>query len=159
MSVALHQDSNVFVSGGCDTVCRLWDLRAKYPEIMSFHGHESDINAVDFLQGGSLQSFVSGSDDSTLRLYDIRGCEQMQLYEDIKAVSSVTSVASSKSGRLLYLFGGYDNGNTNVWDTATANRLQVLSGHESRVSCLSMHPDGLALASGSFDSTLKIWTV
>eukprot|EP00954_Amorphochlora_amoebiformis_P013725 1077944-Amorphochlora_amoeboformis.AAC.1 len=92
------QDSNVFVSGGCDTVCRLWDLRAKYPEIMSFHGHESDINAVDFLQGGSLQSFVSGSDDSTLRLYDIRGCEQMQLYEDIKAVSSVTSVASSKSG-------------------------------------------------------------
>ncbi len=33
----------------------------------------------------------------------------------------------------------------------------VLSGHDNRVSCIGVTPDGMACCTGSWDSFLKIW--
>ena len=33
----------------------------------------------------------------------------------------------------------------------------VLAGHDNRVSCLGVTPDGMAVATGSWDSFLRIW--
>lgn len=35
--------------------------------------------------------------------------------------------------------------------------LGVLAGHDNRVSCLGVTDDGMAVATGSWDSFLKIW--
>ena len=66
----------------------------------------------------------------------------------------ITSVAFSASGRIL--FAGYDDFNCNVWDTLKGERVGVLTGHENRVSCLGVSSDGMALCTGSWDSTLKV---
>jgi hypothetical protein len=58
------------------------------------------------------------------------------------------------SGRIL--FAGYDDFNCNVWDTLKGERVGVLAGHENRVSCLGVSADGMALCTGSWDSTLKV---
>jgi len=36
-------------------------------------------------------------------------------------------------------------------------RAGVLAGHDNRVSCLGVTEDGMAVATGSWDSFLKIW--
>jgi len=33
----------------------------------------------------------------------------------------------------------------------------VLAGHDNRVSCLGVTEDGMAVATGSWDSFLKVW--
>ena len=66
----------------------------------------------------------------------------------------ITSVGFSVSGRIL--FAGYDDFNCNVWDTLKGERVGVLAGHENRVSCLGVSQDGMALCTGSWDSTLKV---
>jgi WD40 repeat protein len=43
-----------------------------------------------------------------------------------------------------------------VWDTLKGERVGVLTGHENRVSCLGVSSDGMALCTGSWDSTLKV---
>jgi WD40 repeat protein len=63
-------------------------------------------------------------------------------------------VAFSISGRIL--FGGYDDWTCNVWDTLKGERVGVLTGHENRVSCLGVSIDGMALCTGSWDSTLRV---
>lgn len=60
----------------------------------------------------------------------------------------------SFKGRLL--FGGYNDYAVNIWDTLKGTRLQVLYGHENRVSCLAISPDGTALCTGSWDFTLRV---
>ena len=35
--------------------------------------------------------------------------------------------------------------------------LGVLAGHDNRVSCLGITNDGMAVATGSWDSFLKVW--
>ena len=58
------------------------------------------------------------------------------------------------TGRIL--FAGYNNYTLNVWDTLKCTRLCVLYGHENRVSCLKVSPDGSCLATGSWDYSLKV---
>lgn len=57
-------------------------------------------------------------------------------------------------GRLL--FAGYNDYTVNVWDTLKCVRVCLLYGHENRVSCLQVSPDGTALSTGSWDTTLRV---
>ena len=96
------------------------------------------------------------------------------MYSHDNIICGITSVAFSKSGRLL--LAGYDDFNCNVWDTLRLERagrfslflnliilkrififLGVLAGHDNRVSCLGVTEDGMAVATGSWDSFLRIW--
>ncbi|XP_012327683.1 guanine nucleotide-binding protein subunit beta-4 isoform X1 [Aotus nancymaae] len=152
MSLSLSPDMRTFVSGACDASSKLWDIRDGMCR-QSFTGHVSDINAVSFFPNG--YAFATGSDDATCRLFDLRADQELLLYSHDNIICGITSVAFSKSGRLL--LAGYDDFNCNVWDTLKGDRAGVLAGHDNRVSCLGVTDDGMAVATGSWDSFLRIW--
>ena len=158
------QDKNLFVSGSCDHTAKLWDIRQQGSSgaVMTFHGHESDINSVAFFPDG--KAFGTGSDDSSCRFFDLRSMQQVNDFMHEKILCGITSVAFSKSGRLL--FGGYDDYKAMVWDSiGTAEKgkeldaLAQLMQHENRVSCLGVQEKGQALCTGSWDSVLKVWAL
>lgn len=152
MSLSLSPDMKTFVSGACDASAKLWDIRDGMCK-QTFSGHESDINAITYFPNGF--AFATGSDDATCRLFDIRADQEIGMYSHDNIICGITSVAFSKSGRLL--LGGYDDFNCNVWDVLKQERAGVLAGHDNRVSCLGVTEDGMAVATGSWDSFLKIW--
>lgn len=45
MSLALSPDMNTFISGACDSLAKLWDVREGACK-QTFIGHTSDINAI-----------------------------------------------------------------------------------------------------------------
>lgn len=148
-------DPNVFVSGSCDKTAKVWDLRTSKC-VQTLSGHESDINAVQFFPNG--QSFGTGGDDGACRIFDLRSdCEIQRLVRDGAdgPATGITSIAFSVSGRLL--FAGDNNSQVLVWDALRARTAGVLAGHDNRVSCLGVAPDGSALCTGSWDATLKVW--
>ncbi|XP_062412618.1 guanine nucleotide-binding protein subunit beta-4-like [Sardina pilchardus] len=152
MSLTLSPDRRTFVSGACDATAKLWDIRDGMCR-QSFSSHLSDINAVTFFPNGNV--FATGSDDATCRIYDLRADQEMHVYSHDNIICGITSVSFSKSGRLL--IAGYDDFNCNVWDVLKGERSGVLAGHDNRVSCLGVTPDGMAVATGSWDSFLRIW--
>ena len=68
-------------------------------------------------------AFATGSDDATCRLFDIRADQEIGMYSHDNIICGITSVAFSKSGRLL--LGGYDDFNCNVWDVLKQERAGV----------------------------------
>ncbi|CAB0009487.1 unnamed protein product [Nesidiocoris tenuis] len=122
---------------------QLWDIREGTCK-QTFPGHESDINAVTvstffifspaciwysllslplyltdvFFPNG--YAFATGSDDATCRLFDIRSDQELAMYSHDNIICGITSVAFSKSGRLL--LAGYDDFNCNVWDSMKTER-------------------------------------
>jgi guanine nucleotide-binding protein G(I)/G(S)/G(T) subunit beta-1 len=167
-SLSLGPNPNLFVSGACDATAKLWDIRTG-KATQTFTGHESDINAVQYVTCPSSltlgltivprffpngDAFATGSDDASCRLFDIRADRELNTYTHDNILCGITSVAFSISGRIL--FGGYDDWTCNVWDTLKGERVGVLTGHENRVSCLGVSVDGMALCTGSWDSTLKV---
>lgn len=146
--------------------------------------NELDTNGVvlfQFFPNG--YAFATGSDDATCRLFDIRSDQELAMYSHDNIICGITSVAFSKSGRLL--LAGYDDFNCNVWDSMKTERagkicaiylkqfrfcdscwflkyciisiIGILAGHDNRVSCLGVTEDGMAVATGSWDSFLRIW--
>ncbi|KAK9136359.1 hypothetical protein Syun_015689 [Stephania yunnanensis] len=160
-SVSISKSNpKLFISGSCDATARLWDTRTASRATHTFHGHEGDVNTVKFFPDG--QQFGTGSDDGTCKLFDIRTGHQLQAYYQELGdadVPTVTSIAFSVSGRLLFV--GYSNRNCYIWDTIMAKVVLDLgslqNSHDDRVSCLALSADGSALCTGSWDRNLKIW--
>ena len=91
-------------------------------------------------------AFATGSDDATCRLFDIRADQEIGMYSHDNIICGITSVAFSKSGRLL--FGGYDDFNCNVWDTLKQDR----AGEYTRWSfCVQFNNTVNSLAPGGFE--------
>jgi len=44
-----------------------------------------------------------------------------------------------------------------VWEAATGECTQTLTGHEAIVECVAWNPAGTRIVSGSWDKTLRIW--
>ncbi|KAJ8925660.1 hypothetical protein NQ315_009505 [Exocentrus adspersus] len=152
IDLAPSETGNTFVSGSCDKMVLIWDMRSGQC-VQSFEGHESDVNSVKFHPSGD--AVATGSDDATCRLFDLRADKEVAIYNKESIIFGVNSVDFSVSGRLL--FAGYNDYTVNVWDTLKCVRVCLLYGHENRVSCLQVSPDGTALSTGSWDYTLRVW--
>jgi len=170
MSLSLSpNDKNVFCSGSCDGSVRVWDVRTGKCT-HTFFGHDSDVNAVDFYPSGNVIS--SASDDSTCRMFDLRSRGTIAVFSDqMKMGSCVTSIAHSASGSLL--FAGYEDNTAVAWETTSQNlkwyqlglsrdraaRADAKGlGHSARVSCLGVNKKGQALATGSWDQFILVWS-
>lgn len=103
-------------------------VQGSFKEISEFSRQFGNIIRIDFF---FLQffpnghAFATGSDDATCRLFDIRADQELAMYSHDNIICGITSVAFSKSGRLL--LAGYDDFNCNVWDSMRTERAGKLT--------------------------------
>src|SRR5208282_2958308 len=98
-------------------------------------------------------SLVSGSDDTTVRLWDLASGKELRRLEG--DTYRVGSVAVSPDGRSL-ASGSWDK-TIRLWDLASGKELRRLEGHTDTVYSVAFAPDGRSLASGSGDNTIRLW--
>lgn len=186
-------DENLFVSGGVSVngACMLWDIRMKsnaatfrqpdkkkkfmygfYDEEsvgeevggkMIYQRHDSDVNSVKFFPDGN--SFASGSDDASCKLWDLRSHQEINNFQNATVLCGVTSIAFSKSGRIT--FAAYDDNSLLAWDTLdpkpdnTLDRntepLMFIRSHSAKVSHVSVHSAGKAVATASWDTLIRVY--
>eukprot|EP00729_Bicosta_minor_P002274 gene2274-3252_t len=94
-------------------------------------------------------AFATASEDCTCKLYDIRADQEVNNFADSRLVTKgagITAIGFSKSGRLLH--SACDDGTELTGE---------LIGHDQKLRTLGVSPDGLAVATGSWDSTVRIW--
>ncbi|EKU96985.1 hypothetical protein Lepto7375DRAFT_0917 [Leptolyngbya sp. PCC 7375] len=122
-------------------------------ELPPFLGHSERVRAVAISPDG--QRIVSGSNDNTVRLWDLSGAPIGAPFQD--HTDSVLSVAYSPDGTTL-ASGSADN-SVRIWNVADGILLHILEGHTDSVLSVAYSPDGTTLASGSADNSVRIWNV
>uniref|UniRef100_A0A915KXB9 F-box domain-containing protein n=1 Tax=Romanomermis culicivorax TaxID=13658 RepID=A0A915KXB9_ROMCU len=121
--------------------------------VRTFEGHTQGISCVQFDE----DHIVSGSSDSTIKVWDIRTNNPL-------AVMNLTG--HSATVRCLQLDGnhlasGSSDNTLKVWDLSLNNSWSSIAckvtmvGHLNSVRCLQM--DDTKIVSGSYDTTLKLW--
>ncbi|HEY4242808.1 MAG TPA: protein kinase [Kofleriaceae bacterium] len=68
---------------------------------------------------------------------------------------AVNRLVASPDGRLLA--GALDDRSIHIWNSASGQLVETLTGHSDLVEDLAFSPDGRELASASYDRTIRIW--
>jgi Prp8 binding protein len=142
---------NIFTAS-TDHTLGLWDLPTGQ-RIKKYKGHTTFVNSVQGARRGP-QLMVSGSDDTTIKLWDIR---KKQAITTFNSNYQVTAVEFNDTAEQIFS-GGIDN-DIKVWDIRNHEVIYTLKGHTDTITGLSLSPDGSYLLSNSMDNSLRIWDV
>jgi guanine nucleotide-binding protein G(I)/G(S)/G(T) subunit beta-1 len=99
-------------------------------------------------------AFGSASDDSTCRLWDVRAFRELAKFAVNGNSNPASGLAFSSSGR--YMFTVYNDINCVVWDTLRGDICGELKGHTQRITSIGLSTDGCALATGSWDNSIRV---
>lgn len=133
------------------------ELPAGIRLVRTLRGHERPIGRIAWSPNGRL--LASPSNDKTIRLWDASTGECLQV---LRNEEFVHLVAFSNDGKLLATggrFGADGNFALTLWNLDNGQVLKRLGNHLSTISAVAFQPNGTSLASGSFDTSAKLWDI
>lgn len=124
--------------------------RAGSELLRTLEGHARGVGALAVLGDGGV---LSGSDDRTLRLWDLATGEMLRCLEvgsggvaDVAAIDDRRAVCASEDGTLR------------LWDLETGAELRRLDGLSKTVRSVATLPGGRVVCAAA-DQTLRIWDI
>jgi hypothetical protein len=121
------------------------------PSGCTLSGHHGNIFSVIFLPDGTRA--LSGSGDSTVRLWDLRTGSELRRFGGYKG--GIFSLAIFPDGRRA--LSGSGDGTVRVLDLETASVLRQFDCKGRAVNSLAVLPDGRRALFGSHDRTVSLW--
>ena len=127
--------------------------------IRTFEGHRGYVNSVAFSPDGT--KIVSGSDDSTIKVWNTSSGDLIQTLEGHREYSSIHSVAFSPDGTKIV--SGSSDEKIKLWDASTGDLIQTLHVAASTmfnrrdVYSVAFSPDSTTIVSGHKDGEIRLW--
>jgi len=151
-----HPQKGIVVSGSKDSQqpIKLWDPKSGQT-LFTIHAHKSTVMDCSWNKNGNW--LLTASRDHLLKLFDIRNLkEELQTFRGHKKEASCVQWHPIHEG--MFASGGSD-GSIMYWNVGAEKETGVIeNAHENIVWCLSWHPAGHILATGSNDHTVKFWS-
>ena len=114
--------------------------------IYALRGHTSTVRCLKMADASTA---ISGSRDTTLRVWDIKN-------GTLKAtlMGHQASVRCLEIHGDLVVSGSYDT-TAKIWSISSGQCLRTLHGHFSQIYAIAF--DGVRIATGSLDTSVRIW--
>ncbi|KAL4567710.1 hypothetical protein LXL04_023302 [Taraxacum kok-saghyz] len=143
-------DGSQIISASPDKTLRAWDIETG-KQTKKMAEHSSFVNSCCPSRRGP-PLVVSGSDDGTAKLWDLRQRGAIQTFPD---KYQITAVGFSDASDKIFT-GGIDN-DIKIWDLRKNEVSMSLQGHQNMITGMQLSPDGSYLLTNGMDGTLRIW--
>jgi periodic tryptophan protein 2 len=153
-ALAYSPDGQRIVTTADDGKIKVWDVKSGFC-IVTFTEHTSGVTACEFAKKGNV--LFTSSLDGSVRAWDLIRDRHFRTFTAPTRLS-FCCLAVDPSGEVVCA-GSLDSFDIHTWSVQTGQLLDQLSGHEGPVSSLAFAPDGGALASGSWDHTVRVWNI
>jgi WD40 repeat protein len=120
----------------------------------TFSGHTGAAWAVHFSPDGQLLATGGGSDDGTVKVWNV---SNGTIVKTLTGFSDVRSVRFSPDGTALAASG---DAKIKLWNVSDWSEIRTLNGASCcTITVIRFSPDGAILASGSAEKTVRLWNV
>jgi WD40 repeat protein len=151
-AVAFSPDGTRLVTGE-ETGARVWD-RTTLREVGRLEKPEGRLYWLRFTpDGNSVVGYASGG---TIHLWSVATGQQRWQFSD--GDLEIHCAALSPDGRLLAT-GGFRSRSVVIRELETGQEIKRFRGHRGPICYLGFSPDGSAVVSGSYDTTLLVWDI
>ncbi|KAL9105506.1 MAG: hypothetical protein Q9227_009336 [Pyrenula ochraceoflavens] len=153
-TMAYSPDGGRITTGADDGKIKIWDTSSGF-HVATFTEHSSGVTGSAFSKRNNV--LFTSSLDGSVRAWD------MLRYRNFRTFTAPTRLSFScltidPSGEVVCA-GSQDSFEIHIWNVQTGQLLDQLSGHEGPISTLAFSPDGNTLISGSWDHTIRLWSV
>lgn len=152
LSMAVDSAGETIVGGAADGTLRIWRVADGHLVAGPIGAHRDPVRSIARVPG-SASRFVSGGQDGVVRAWRFDGTA---LGTPMRIGAAAMAIAASPDGHEIAV--GDEAGMISTWNLETgAESRPPLRGHASSVTALTYSGDGLQLASGSVDQTVRLW--
>ena len=153
-TISYSPDATRITTGSDDGRIKIWDLRSGF-HIATFTEHSSAITSSQYSKRGNI--LFTSSLDGSIRAWDMLRFRNFRTFTAPSRLS-FSSLAIDPSAEVVCA-ASHDSFDIHVWNVQTGQLLDRLTGHEGPIASLAFTPDGSTLASGSWDRTIRLWSV
>ncbi|TQS34299.1 hypothetical protein Golomagni_05323 [Golovinomyces magnicellulatus] len=147
-------DSRRIITTADDGKVKIWDVKTGFC-IVTFTEHSSGVTDCELVSKGNV--LFTSSLDGSIRAWDLVRYRNFRTFTAPTRLS-FSCLAADPSGELVCA-GSIDSFEIHIWSVQTGQLLDRLAGHEGPVSCLSFAPNGGLVVSGSWDHTVRVWSI
>lgn len=153
-SLVYSPDGQQVITTADDGKIKVWDIQSGFC-IVTFTEHSAAVTACEFSRRGKV--LFTASLDGSVRAWDLIR------YRNFRTFTAPTrmpfsSLAVDPSGEVICA-GSIESFDIHIWSVQTGQLLDQLAGHEGPVSTLAFAPSGGIVISGSWDHTVRIWSI
>jgi len=160
-AVKFSPDGQLLATAGADSAVRLWDAETG-EGIRLLEDDCKTITKLAFSPSG--ERLAAAASDSTLRIWNVQSGKIVSKLAGPKSanhdkfpwMSALRSVTFSPDGKLVAA-GGHKT--IRLWDANSGKEIHNLEGHGNIIHALAFSPDGVTLASGSGDKSIRLWNI
>jgi periodic tryptophan protein 2 len=153
-AITYTPDSQQIITTADDGKIKVWDVQSGFC-VVTFTEHSSAVTACEFAKRGRV--LFTASLDGSVRAWDMIRYRNFRTFTAPSRLS-FSCLAIDPSGEVVCA-GSIDSFEIYIWSVQTGQLLDQLSGHEGPISTLAFAPNGSALVSGSWDHTVRIWSI
>ncbi|MDB9313020.1 WD40 repeat domain-containing protein [Spirulina sp. CS-785/01] len=148
-SLAIHPNGYILASGEQEGTIKLWNLRTGQL-VAAFPGHQGKVRSLAFTPDG--EYLLSGGEDRILKIWDPETQQRLTLLRG--HTGRIMDISPHPSGQF---FASSSRDGVRLWSLETGELLNYFEAHDDWVQTLTFSPDGNHLATGSFDTQIKLW--